>query len=519
MRLPGFHSFVYDIRDVDQEVVLRSIKSNTLFSFSYLVLLVFSTLVCTLGLLLGITPIVIGGMIISPLMWPLMKIAIGVTCESKVYIKQAISLLLLSIVIIVLFSFLIAYLSPIKLVNQEILSRTEPTLLDIFVAFAVGVVAAFALVQKKVSDSLAGVAIAASLLPPLCVSGIGIAIYNYEISSGGFLLFLANVVSIIFVSIFVFIFSGIKKDVNNPIRLKGILLISVILIVTSLPLVSFLANYSFKAKAYTISQSVLTNYLKSISSLILVQNVKTTVQGKGGDSFVAISADVLIPEEIVLDYNQKNEIIRLLEGELNKKIDLNLRIQKTIALRSRGEKLNETFKEKLITNFREKLYAIDSTINIGSLDVYTNEDNPYWRIEAVLLGNPGTLFTENVRSEIELALQKDINQLVVLDIEFLPRLKLKSQPELENEKIKKDIENFIKTYSNDIDVLLIALQGVEDFEGKDEVEYPVSISLHIPRGYSFTDNIFHQLTIYLERKYKKNFKLKVSTLEKDVAIY
>lgn len=517
MKLLGLQHFTNDIKDVNQNNVVQKIKKNTQFSFSFLILLISSTIICTLGLLLGSTPIVIGGMLISPLMWPLMKIAIGVSHELKSFIKQALSLLLLSVIIILGCSFIIAYISPIKLVNPEILSRTNPTLLDIFVAFAAGAIAAFAILQKKISDSLAGVAIAISLLPPLCVSGIGIALFNYQIASGAFLLFLANVVSIIFISIFVFIFSGIKKNGDKPIRFRGIALITIILIFTSLPLISFLANYSFKSKAYSISQDVLVKYFKSVSTSISVQNVKTTIQKSEGQDIIFINADVLIPEEITLDYNQKNEIVRKLEVELKKKIDLNLRIQKSIALQSKDAIVYGSTKETLIKIFREKLLGIDNAISISSLDVYRNEYNPYWKIDAVLLSDPGISLTEDQRSDIESTLRKKINQLVILNIELVPRLKLKSQPDLENEKIKNDIKNILGNSSKDIDIESIVLQNNKP-EGSGIVgeEYAATISVQISKGFSFTQIYMDEMKSYLSEKYNKNFKIKVITTERTI---
>jgi len=518
MKLPKIRYIVNDLKDVDQHVVLQKIQKNTLFSFSYIILLLSSTVICTLGLLLDSTPIVIGGMLISPLMWPLMKIAVGVSLELKTYIRQAINQLFLSIFLILLCSIIITYLSPIKLVNSEILSRTTPTLLDIFVAFAAGVIAAGAIMQKRISDSLAGVAIATSLLPPLCVSGVGIAVYDFQIASGAFILFMANVVSILFITIFVFMFAGIKRG-NNPLRFRGIMLIAIILVITSFPLITFLTNYSFKAKTYSISQEVLETYLKTISSSISVENIKTSINRQNGEEYVFISADVLIPEGITLDYSQKNEIVSKLESELNRKIDLNLKVQRSIALKSKDEIVYGSIKERLIDSFRSEIEKVDNTIKISSLDVYSNSDNPYWTVDAVLLGVPGSLLTENKRSEIERMLQREVNQLVILNIEMIPRLKLNSQPDLENEKIKKDIDSYFNVFSKDIDVESIVLQGDSPDVGDESIfgnEYNVIISLRVPEDFEFSQESIDQLRDYLTIKYKKIFRLKVSTVIKQI---
>ena len=161
-------------------------SENAILSTSYVVLLIASSVICTLGLLQDSPAIVIGGMIISPLMWPLMKISAGISLARRNYISSALFLLLISIAISLASALLITLISPLKVLNVEILSRTQPTLIDIFIALAVGVVAALAVVLKKVSANLAGVAIAASLMPPLCVGGIGLALWHPQQLSAAF---------------------------------------------------------------------------------------------------------------------------------------------------------------------------------------------------------------------------------------------------------------------------------------------------------------------------------------------
>jgi len=253
-----------DIHKVDRHDTLVTLKENSILSLSYVILLVSSTVICTLGLLLDSPAIVIGGMIISPLMWPMLKISAGISLARKNYISQALFLFLISVLISLVSAFAITIISPIKVLNTEILSRTAPTLLDVFVALAAGTVAALAVVQKKVSSSLAGVAIAASLMPPLCVGGIGLALLSFQTALGGLLLFIANVVSIIFVSIFVFRIVGVEIHGRSDLQSRGIIFVALMLLITSLPLFILLKNYSFEASSYLKTQQVLKTTLADI---------------------------------------------------------------------------------------------------------------------------------------------------------------------------------------------------------------------------------------------------------------
>jgi len=289
--------FQDDFREVDKLKVIREIDKNTQFSVSYIILLVTSTIISTLGLLTNSSPVIIGGMIISPLMWPLMKIAVGVSFERKSFVIQATRLLVLSILISLLSAFFITLLSPLKTVSSEIAARTHPTHLDVLIALAAGSIAAFAIIRKKISSSLAGVAIATSLMPPLCVSGIGFALLEYDIALGGFLLFFTNVISMTFISTVIFAIVGIKRRNGQPFLKKELYLVGTVLVMTSLYLLS---TYNYRTQSYRRTREVLTSELQEVSLEIAVKNIQVNRNSVSGKEVVLITAEVLVPEELRL---------------------------------------------------------------------------------------------------------------------------------------------------------------------------------------------------------------------------
>ncbi|MCB0360786.1 MAG: DUF389 domain-containing protein, partial [Bdellovibrionales bacterium] len=372
-------------------------------------------------------------------------------------INQAVSLLILSIGISLISSYAITSVSPIKSVSTEILVRTNPTLLDVFIAIAAGAIAAIAIVEKKVSDSLAGVAIATSLMPPLCVSGIGLALSRYAIANGAFLLFCTNVVSIIFVSVLVFSFAGIRRESENGLRRTGIALISIVLIFTSIPLFILLKNYSFESQAYRVSQEILTSYLRSVSPEIYVENVSTSQVETEKVTVIRIEADVLIPEDVLIDYQQKTAIIQNLQSALGRDIELNLRVQKTISLVSQEDQHTSEVKKTLSDTFMNQIYQINSTMTLDSLNIFPKSSKDGWSVEAILRADPQNQLTENERGVLEKLLSDKIGEPVSLSIELISRVKLKSLPDIEQETIKTTIREYFGAISRDIDIAELTL--------------------------------------------------------------
>ena len=195
------------------KVVHRLIDDSHADGDFYL-MLVLSTLVTTLGLLLNNASIVIGGMLIAPLLTPILALGMGVVTSSQVAIQRSIKILLRSILLILGISFLMALLLGLNLEdNQEILSRIRPTLPYIYVALVSGVAAAFSWVRPRLSATLPGVAVSVALLPPLAVSGIGLTKANSQLTlvTGSFQLFLINFIGIVLASVLVFALQGFYR--------------------------------------------------------------------------------------------------------------------------------------------------------------------------------------------------------------------------------------------------------------------------------------------------------------------
>ena len=176
----------------------RSLWRSAESSSNYYLLLSLSGAIATFGLLSGSSATVIGAMIVAPLMGPITGIAFALIMANRRLLRRSSLSLTLGSLLTVLTAAAIAYVVGIENLTSEISARTQPTLLDLGVALAAGAAGALAKSRRGISDALPGVAIAVALVPPLSVVGVGLAFGSPSIFFGSLLLFLTNLVGIIF---------------------------------------------------------------------------------------------------------------------------------------------------------------------------------------------------------------------------------------------------------------------------------------------------------------------------------
>lgn len=225
------------IHHADQEEVKETfitLRENAQTSESYLVLMVLATLLATVGLFANSAPVIIGAMILAPLMAPIISLSMGVLRQNTDLVAASSRTLFTGVLLALLFGTLLTLVTPLHTVNHEIGARLSPTILDLGVAIISGIAGAYANARSEVAKSLAGVAIAVALVPPLAVSGIGIGWMDWSVFWGAFLLFMTNLVGIVLAASATFLLMGF-----SPFHLakKGILLTLAFVVVVSIPLV------------------------------------------------------------------------------------------------------------------------------------------------------------------------------------------------------------------------------------------------------------------------------------------
>lgn len=201
--------------------------------FDYFLLVVLSSSIATLGLLTNSAAVIIGAMLVAPLMSPILGIGLASIIGDSHMLQRGASALVRGAALAVLLSTVTTLINtylPILAFQElpaEVLARTHPSPIDLLIALAGGLAAAYALTRPNLSAALPGVAIATALMPPLCTIGIGLAFWNMEVAGGATLLFITNAVTIAFAAALVFFLRGFgRRRVRGEHRLPRSLLLS-----------------------------------------------------------------------------------------------------------------------------------------------------------------------------------------------------------------------------------------------------------------------------------------------------
>ena len=156
------------------------IRANTRVTGTNMWVLMFAIAVSSIGLNVNSTAVVIGAMLISPLMGPIVGMGYGLAVGDTALIRQAMRNIIIFVVISVITATLYFLLTPLEDAQSELLARTQPTLWDVLIAFFGGSAGIVALTRKEGGNAIPGVAIATALMPPLCTAGYGLAHGNWH---------------------------------------------------------------------------------------------------------------------------------------------------------------------------------------------------------------------------------------------------------------------------------------------------------------------------------------------------
>ncbi|MDQ2992343.1 MAG: DUF389 domain-containing protein [Candidatus Eremiobacteraeota bacterium] len=191
----------------DHELLNQALSRDARLTFNFMVLTLASCAIATFGLLENNVAVIIGAMIVAPLILPLGPVAYGALEGDARLLRRGVITVVAGTVLAVGLAALLTLAFGFQTFGSEILSRSQPNLLDLGVAIAAGLVAAFARVQPKVAGTVAGTAIAVALMPPLCVVGIALAGGAHDLARGATLLYITNLLGIIIASMAVYAIS------------------------------------------------------------------------------------------------------------------------------------------------------------------------------------------------------------------------------------------------------------------------------------------------------------------------
>jgi len=277
-----FVEFIDLQEGMDREGTIIAIKSGKLMRGANAWMLICSIMIASLGLDLNSEAVIIGAMLISPLMSPILGVGLGVSINDREMLLLAIKHFIISIVIALLTSTLYFWLTPLGTFTDMIEARTAPTFLDGLVAIFGGLAGIISITRRDKSNAIPGVAIATALMPPLCVTGYGIANGNMEIALNSFYLFFLNSFFIALTSYLIirFLQFPYKEHPNQKESLRARIAIVIFSLILIIPGASILREV--------------------IQDLKYKQNTKAFVKDQFGNDCIDFSVFNITPDSNIL---------------------------------------------------------------------------------------------------------------------------------------------------------------------------------------------------------------------------
>ena len=329
--------------DIDRSAAAAAIRSNIYFQGPNVIILACAIIIASVGLNVNSIPVIIGAMLISPVMGPIIGFGLGLGTNDTALMRDALRHFLVMVAISIVVASLYFLISPLKLNNPtELLARTRPTIYDVLIALFGGVAGMMEHARKERGTVIAGVAIATALMPPLCTLGYGIARLSLTYILGAAYLFLINSFFIALATFFMTKFLGfpsVPADDEHLRRSRRI--VTAVLLVMIVPsIVSAIGtirdnNFATSAERFvqnnkTIGSSYIFDYQVHLSGH--TQTLDLYLAGEALDytakqillknalSYGLHSDQIVFHEEAAVQSINKNEVIRDLNDHYLKKI-------------------------------------------------------------------------------------------------------------------------------------------------------------------------------------------------------
>lgn len=266
--------FFTRVSEQRKEQIIEEISTGSEPGFRFYALLATASLIAAFGLISNSTAVIIGAMLVSPLMTPIIGITLGIVIGKPRLLATALRSVILGAILAIVSAGLIGFL-PLELAaTPEMLARTKPTLLDLMVAVLAGFAGAYAMIDEKLSPALPGVAIATAIVPPLSNTGICVSLGYYYGAFGSFMLFFANFLSILLVAGTTFMLAGlspwwISVSTKDLLRRFG------------LAIIGFLAVCVFLTYSLIeiVQERYLSNTIKNILESAMIELHTTSLDG------------------------------------------------------------------------------------------------------------------------------------------------------------------------------------------------------------------------------------------------
>ncbi len=302
------------MNDVYHDRVVSTIKYQGRLTTRYIFMMMVSTGIATIGLIINSAVIVIGAMLISPLMSPIMLFGFSLCTVDYNQLKISVKAIICGLLIAISVSAILTKISPIHQITDQIMSRTNPSLYDLLIAIFSGLAGVYTIITRK-GEEIIGVALATSILPPLSVVGFGIAIGDFNIAEGAAFLFITNLLAIAVSTTILAKWYGFGFHNSTAQTFWQVFMTLAIFITLSIPLGITLNKIASQTQDRNIIQSTINKYFIKNKDLNFIRVLFTNDKGINIRAVVFTDA-----------YNNvaRDEILHSLGQKIKQKITLRL---------------------------------------------------------------------------------------------------------------------------------------------------------------------------------------------------
>jgi len=407
----------------DKQKVLENVKSNISFRGSNLWILACAIVVASIGLNVNSTAVIIGAMLISPLMGPIIAAGFGLGMYDSELVKKALKNLFIATIVSLVVSTTYFYLSPFKETQSELLARTSPNIYDLLIAFFGGLVGVIAITRVEKGNPIPGVAIATALMPPLCTAGYGLAIGNLKFFFGALFLYIINCVFIC-ISTFLIVkylkYPAVKQvDAKRQKQIKyGMTVLTLVMMIPSV----FFAYKLFDEKRYKQKVDLFIEN-EFVNKGLTVVYKKINLNSKPKNIELAFLRHNFNPTEIKLlnktlaDYNINNTQLKIKQDTTDiKKYILDQINSGKSNLDSKDLTINELKKEIESNKYNTKallgeikiIFPEIENISISNHDFTISADSSY--VRPILIYGSKTNLSDDSKLKLKLWLQKRLSK-------------------------------------------------------------------------------------------------------------
>lgn len=312
-----------------KQIISIRVVEDAKIGWLYWMELTLSVLIATFGLLQNSVAVIIGAMLIAPFLRPIQGVAFAIANGRKKLLWNTLQTLTISTLYSIFLAWLVLGLVPYAEVTPEILSRTAPNTFDLFIAIFSAMVASLAHAYQRLYESVAGVAMATAIVPPLAVIGIMIYFGDFTLAWGSFVLYLTNLVAILLIGVVMFIFYGFNPHKQeSESSLKRIAILFLVTFVLWFVLSSGLQKIEANR---TLQKSTYQTLLQTLDQDLPGAKIKDfeIIETQAGHT---INGQLFIDDQTRITYGKFKDIKSVLSEQLGRDFELELDIVRTVSL-------------------------------------------------------------------------------------------------------------------------------------------------------------------------------------------